>query len=137
MTKAQLAAFLSRDDVIARVVRRFGELEWLLNLLLTRYFTAQDRFWEFADLIVDRLSVSEKIEIVRAMRFHRPLKSQANLVRSLEKLRKLRNALAHGDSLRCDRLHRLHSDNEIMKLLSGWPGLYDREIVANKNRMNR
>ncbi len=137
MNKRQLSSLLSSDDVAGRIIRDVATLEWELELLLTRYFTAQERFDEFWELILARFSFQQKIDILRKMSFPKRMKSQPNAVKSLHKFRKLRNILAHNAYISENELDSIYHDNEIMVFLSDYPKSYLKEFRANKNRINR
>ena len=137
MNKQQLANLLSSDEVAGRIIRDVATLEWELDLMLTRYFTAQEKFYEFGEIILSRFSFQQKIDILKKMSFPARMKSQPNSVRSLNKFRKLRNILAHNAFISDKELNSIYSDNEIMAILSDYPKSYLKEFRANKNRINR
>lgn len=137
MNKSDLRLLISSDEVAGRIIRDTAELEWYVELVLTRYFAAQDRFNEFIDVIIDRMSFFQKIEILRRMKLPAKMKSQPNAVSSLEKLRKIRNILAHSAFISNEEIDKLYRDNELMKILSNYPQSYKRELAATKNRLNR
>jgi len=137
MNKQQLSNLLSSDEIAGRIIRDVATLEWELDLMLTRYFTAQDRFNEFCEIILARFSFQQKIEILRKMSFPARMKSQPNAVKSLDKFRKLRNIMAHNAYISDKELDAIYHDNEIMTFLSDFPKSYLKEFRANKNRINR
>ena len=137
MNKQQLGSLLNSDDVAGRIIRDVATLEWELDLMLTRYFTAQDRFYEFWEIILARFSFQQKIEILHKMSFPARMKSQPNAVKSLNKFRKLRNIMAHNAFISDKELDAIYHDNEIMAFLSDYPKSYLKEFRANKNRINR
>jgi len=134
--KEEIHKIFYSDSNTGRIIKDFAQLEWLLDLVLTRYFTAQERFYEFGELFIARLSIVQKIDILRKMKFHKQMISKKNLVLSLEKLRKFRNILAHSSSLTDNQLKNILSDNELLILLKNFPDNYQKEIKANKNRLN-
>ncbi len=131
MNKSELKLLLSSDEVAGRIIRDTAELEWYVELVLTRYFAAQDRFNEFIDVIIDRMSFFKKIEILRRMKLPAKMKSQPNAVSSLEKLR---NILAHSAFINNEEIDKLYHDNELMKILSTYPQSYKRELAATKKQ---
>jgi hypothetical protein len=137
MNKQQLRTTLSSDEVAGRIIRDVATLEWELDLMLTRYFTAQERFDEFREIILNRFSFQQKIDIFEKMGFPAPMKSQPNAVKSLNKFKKLRNILAHNAFIADKELESIYSDNEIMAILSDYPKSYLKEFRANKARINR
>jgi len=137
MNKQELGNLLSSDEVAGRIIRDVAELEWELDLMLTRYFTAQDFFEDFGEIILSRFSFQQKIEILGKMSLPKRMKSQPNVVKSLNKFRKLRNILAHKAYVSDRDLNSIYDDNEIMSFLSGYPESYLKEFRATKNRINR
>jgi hypothetical protein len=137
MNKKELGKLLMSDEVAGRIIRDVAELEWGLDLMLTRYFTAQERFTEFSEIILARFSFQQKIDVLNKMTFPARMKSQPNAVKSLNKFKKLRNILAHSAYISDEELDSIYSDNEIMAILSDYPGTYLKEFRANKNRLNR
>jgi len=137
MKKQELLRLLSSDEVAGRIIRDVATLEWELDLMLTRYFTAQERFEEFHEIILNRFSFQQKIDILNKMSFPARMKSQPNAVKSLMKFKKLRNILAHNSYISDRELETIYSDNEIMEILSGYPKSYLKEFRANKTRINR
>ena len=135
--KEKLKSLLVSDEVAGRIIRDTAELEANLDLMLTGYFSSHERFFEFEDIILSRLSFQQKIDILRKMSFRTKMKSQPNAVNSLEKFRKIRNILAHNAYISDEKLNSLQSDNEIMRILSNYPKSYLLEFRANKNRINR
>ena len=137
MNKKELGKLLMSDEVAGRIIRDVAELEWGLDLMLTRYFTAQERFAEFSEIILARFSFQQKIDVLNKMTFPVRMKSQPNAVTSLNKFKKLRNILAHSAYISDEELDSIYSDNEIMAILSDYPGTYLKEFRANNNRLNR
>lgn len=137
MNKKELGKLLMSDEVAGRIIRDVAELEWGLDLMLTRYFTAQERFAEFSEIILARFSFQQKIDVLNKMTFPARMKSQPNAVKSLNKFKKLRNILAHSAYISDEELDSIYSDNEIMAILSDYPGTYLKEFRSNKNRLNR
>lgn len=137
MNKKELGKLLMSDEVAGRIIRDVAELEWGLDLMLTGYFTAQERFTEFSEIILARFSFQQKIDVLNKMTFPARMKSQPNAVKSLNKFKKLRNILAHSAYISDEELDSIYSDNEIMAILSDYPGTYLKEFRANKNRLNR
>ena len=137
MNKNELKILLMSDEVVGRIIRDVAEIEWELDLMLTRYFTAQERFNEFSDLILARFSFQQKIDLLNKMSFPARMKSQPNAVKSLNKFKKLRNILAHSPYISDEELNTIYTDNEIMSIISSYPDSYLKELRANKNRINR
>ena len=55
-----LAKTLNSDENAGYIIRDIANLECNLDLLLTRFFTAQERFEEFENVIMSRFTFFEK-----------------------------------------------------------------------------
>ena len=137
MTPKEFEKLIRSDEVAGKVIRFCAIFEGRLDWLIARYFTTDERISEFYDLIITRLSLYEKIQILKNMSFHRKMKSQENIVSSMESIRKLRNALAHNSYLTEKELKKLYSDENIRKILSNYPKGLSKEKNALENRFSR
>ena len=137
MNIAYFENLLSSEELTVRVIKDFAELEWNHDLLITRYFTAQERYDEFFDIIVGNMNFNQKIEIFSKMSLPKKWVSRDNAVRSLKKLRKLRNLLAHSFELTDEDIHVIASDNELARILINYPKSYNREIINIKIRLRK
>jgi len=133
----QIHKILSSNEVIGKIIRDVAGLEWELELVLTRYFATQERFFEFWQLLMDRFTFAEKIDILRKMKLPTKMKSQANAAKSLDKFRKVRNILAHHGNLSEKEIAMVESDNELRKLFQDFPKSFDDEARNTSNRLNR
>jgi hypothetical protein len=136
MDKNYLIDLLTSKELVVQVVKDFAELEWNLDIILTRYFTAQERYDEFFDIIVGSLTFNQKMEIFTKMTLPKRWVSRDKAVHSLKKLRKLRNLLAHSFEITSDDIHTIASDNELSRILTDYPKSYNREIINTKNRLH-
>lgn len=127
---------LQSDDFAGHIIRWVAIFESRLDSLLSVYFVGFKVDFEFEDLLLSRLSFYEKIEILRKLKFDRPLKSQANIVNSLDRLRRLRNALAHTSHMHSSEIEKLRSDKWIESFVLGYPKTVGREKNALENRFS-
>jgi hypothetical protein len=128
---------LQSDDFAGHIIRWVTIFESRLDSLLSVYFIGLRAGNDFEELVLSRLSFYEKIEILRKIKFDRPLKSQANIVNSLERLRRLRNALAHTSTNMPDsEIAKLRSDKWIESFVLGYPKTVGREKNALENRFS-
>ena len=132
-----IEGLLASEELVVRVIKDFAELEWNLDLLLTRYFTAQERYDEFFDIIVGSLNFNQKIEIFAKMSLPQKGLSTNNAARSLKKLRKLRNLLAHTYEWTQGEIQKISTDNELARILANYPKSYDSEIINTKIRLRK
>ena len=133
--KDHVRRVLAPDENAGRIVRGFAELEWNLELLLTRYFATQERFNEFNEILMGRFTMRQKIELLRRMTLPRRMRARDNAVSSLEKLLFLRNIVAHSSFATDEDCERLASDNEIWRALEQFPKSFNLEVRNVKNRL--
>jgi hypothetical protein len=132
----QFADLLQSDDFAGHIIRWVAIFESRLESLLSIYFVGLQVNFEFEELVLSRLSFYEKIEILRKIKFDRPLRSQPNIVNSLDKLRRLRNALAHTSYIQKDEIEKLRSDKWIENFVLGYPKTVGREKNTLENRFS-
>ena len=94
-TQDRFVELLQFDDFAGHIIRWVAIFETRLDEWLAAYFSNRRHDMEFHELVLSRLSFAAKIEILRNIALPRPLKSKHNIVVSLDRLRRLRNALAH------------------------------------------
>ena len=132
----RFAGLLQSDDFAGHIIRWVAIFEWRLDSVLAVYFVGPRADLDFDDLILSRLSFYEKIEVLRKLKFDRPLRSQVNIVLSLDKLRRLRNALAHTSHMPPHEVEKLRSDKWIEAFVLGYPKTVGREKNALENRFS-
>ena len=132
--KDQFFELLQSDDFAGHIIRWVAIWESRLDSLLSEYFVGLRVDFEFSELVLSKLSFYEKIEVLRKLKFSRPLKSQANIVSSLDKLRRLRNALAHTSYMPLAEVEKLRADQWIHAFVVGYPKTVGREKNALENR---
>lgn len=135
-SKDIFAELLQSDDFAGHIIRWVAIFESRLDSLLSIYFVGMRVDFEFEELVLSRVSFYEKIEILRKIEFGRPLKSQANIVNSLDKLRRLRNALAHTFYMPKEEIEKLRTDKWVEGFVLGYPKTVGREKSALENRFS-
>ena len=88
------------------------------------------------DQVLSRMSFAAKIDLLRNVRFAKPLRSQKGVVEELDKLRKLRNVLAHNHYLSERDIYRLRSDKWIFDFVLNHPQSTGRVKNAMENRFS-
>ena len=127
---------MQSDEFAGHIIRWVAIFESRLDSLISVYFVGLHADFQFQELVLTRLSFYEKIEILRKIRFKRPMKSQANIVASLDRLRRLRNALAHTSQMPIHEIARLRADKWIESFVLDYPASVGREKNALENRFS-
>ena len=128
---------LQCDEFAGHIIRWVAIFEIRLDFLLSAYFVAPHLYGTFADAILGQLSFRRKIEILKALKLNRPLRSRDNIVNSLGRLLTLRNALAHSSHMSPDEVKKLRSDKWIYDFVSGYPKTVGKEKNALENRFSK
>jgi hypothetical protein len=138
--KEMFATRLQSDAFAGHIIRWVAIFESRLDSVLSAYFSDPYRSTEthlqFSELVLSRLSFFEKIEILRGLKFDRLMKSQKNIVDSLDRLRRLRNALAHTSHMPDDEIRKLRSDKWLVDFVERYPASVGREKNALENRFS-
>lgn len=134
--KDRFSELLQSNEFAGHIIRWVSIFEGSLDNLLSAYFANRKHVADFYQLVLPRLSFAEKIDILRNIKLKRPLRSQQNIVASLDRLRRLRNALAHNMHLPEDEFRRLRSDKWTVDFVSGYPKSIGREKNALENRFS-
>lgn len=144
-TKRELELFEKRvrsDEYAGRVIKWTSIFESRLDFLLSAYFVnpvlsdSRDPTSLFLNQVLSRMSFAAKIDVLRNTRFANPLKSQRGVVDTLDKLRKLRNVLAHNSYLSDSELSKLRSDEWIFRFVIDHPQSMGRTKNAMENRFS-
>lgn len=138
-TRDRFERLLQSNDFAGHIIRWVAIFESRLDLLLSSYFVP----WgdghlplQFHELVLSRLAFHEKIQILRGIKFRRAMKSQKNIVDTLDRLRRLRNALAHSSHMPEEEIRKLRSDKWIVQFVEGYPASVGREKNALENRFS-
>jgi len=89
-----IAEVLNRDEVRSRVLKDGAFFDAFIGVTIGMYFTPSDRFREFHDLVIERLSFDERLRVLEKL----PLKKFYKSVSALPVIRKVqqaRNFIAH------------------------------------------
>ncbi|WP_156480497.1 hypothetical protein [Aquipseudomonas alcaligenes] len=138
MTRAtdRFEELLQSHEFSGHIIRWVAIFEGRLDGVLSVHFSGLESTYEFYELILSRLSFYEKIEILRKIDFGKSLKSQENTALHLDKLRRLRNALAHAAHMPPDEIRKLRSDKWIESFVLGYPKSIGKEKNALENRLS-
>ena len=128
------ATILNSHEVRGRIIQDVASMEFNLDVLISIYFTRDDRHSLFHSTIMDKMAFSQKIEILREIVKGKPYKS-AEVVQRLNRIRKLRNAIAHTNVL--STYEKIFKDEGIINILSNYPESYKNEIEAIKRQLRR
>ena len=132
MSKKEFKKKINSDDLAGRVIRLCAIFEDRLDGILTEYFVNQNCRIEFHELILERMSLFQKLEIMEKLRFGKGSRSRINFVASLKSLRKLRNVLAHNYSMHNEKeVEKLYSD----QLIRSWVLNYPKSMSDEKRNM--
>lgn len=122
-----LAKTLNSPEVVASVIRLAAVMESRLDKYLSLEFGGRGRLDEFAEYIAPTLSLPLKLRILKGLKFHRPMKSVTNIVSSLERLRVIRNKLAHEWYFGEAQIKAFQSDRMLVAFLLGYPKSFSKE----------
>jgi len=90
--------------------------------MLAFYFAKESTLSELNSLVIDGLSLAQKLDLLKAIKLGAGAKSRDNLIKSLTSLKKIRNHLAHSYyHAEDDELKKLYSDIFIRNLVLGFP----------------
>lgn len=130
----KFATLLNSHDVRGRLIQDVAFIDILLGVIISMYFTRDDRHLLFHSTIMDKMAFYQKIEILREIVNGKPYKS-AEVVQRLNRIRKLRNAIAHTNVL--STYEKIFKDEGIINILSNYPESYKNEIEAIKRQLRR
>lgn len=134
MKRTKIAEVLNRDDVRSRVMKDGAYFDVFLGIAIGMYFTSDDRFSAFHELIIDRLSFDEKLRAIEKLPLKKSYKSIAALP-VIRHIQKVRNLVAHEWHIH-DRDRRIINANWLY-LFSDYPVSYDTPIKLARSRLWR
>jgi len=131
MSRSEFNKIIDSDEFAGKVIRLCVVFEDRLGFILTAYFTrSNDRWLEFHELVIEKMSLYQKIELLEKINCGKDTKSRNNFIASLKSLRKIRNGLAHSYSVHSmDDLDKLYSDSRIRSLVLDYP-----KSISNEKR---
>ena len=118
---------LRSNDIIAEVIKLSASVDFKLDLYLGIQFGGPVRIDDFLEFIAPRLALAEKIDILKKMKFHRAMKSHANIIESAERIRRIRNKLAHVHFLKPEDIKKIQADRKLVTFILGYPKTFEVE----------
>lgn len=125
-----LLKLLNENDVRGTVIRDAAALEDALGLALTFYFTTNQRYQSFEELVLPRLGLNDKLTILEKLPYRKQYKS-LEAFKLIRHLQRVRNILAHRSHI-SDYPKEIKSE-EWAYLFVDWPVTYSR-VVGNAHR---
>ncbi|GAB0150919.1 hypothetical protein [Marinobacterium sp. BA1] len=128
MSRKEFDKRINSDEIAGRAIRLCAIFEDRLNNILAEYFALRDRWGDFHEHFLERMSLIQKLDLLQKLDFGSGSKSRTNFVTSLKSLRKLRNVMAHNYSLHNEEeLSKLYSDENIRKWVLNYPKSFSDE----------
>lgn len=118
-----------RGDIILSSISH----EAILDSFLKGYFAYPPKQGEFERIVLNRLSISQKIDIFAGLEFRSSLKSFPELVKILRGINRLRNYAAHAWWGDCEKVLKLADNEFVRRFISKYP----QSATATKNRMRK
>jgi len=134
MEHSALAKLLNRDDVRGRIIRDAAVIDLEMGVAICIYFTTNQRFDSFHELMVDKLGFNQKLEILEKIPYQKRYLSLKSLSH-IRHLQQIRNYLAHR--------HCVHQDDRKFvsaawkQLFSDYPKSYDAAVHAARRSIGR
>jgi hypothetical protein len=113
---------LHDHSFVGHVLRTSALAEFDLDILLTVYFTRDDRSEEFLQSIIPNVTFDRKIQILEQLPLRKKLKTVSRVIPNLRRLKKIRNLVAHSAVISPKKVEKLFQDNEVARLLLDYPG---------------
>jgi hypothetical protein len=118
---------LKSNDIVAEVIKFSAWWESSLDIYLAIEFSGPNRIDDFLNLVAPCMSMAQKIEALKRMKFHKPMKSHSNIIDSLTRVRKIRNKLAHAHRIDDREVQKIQSDRKLVKFILGYPESFRKE----------
>jgi len=129
---------LASDHLSGGIIRLTAIYEDRLGLMLAFYFAQPRAVKELSDLVIERLSLAQKLDLLKAINLGAGTKSRDNLIKSLASLKKIRNHLAHSYYyVEEDELKKLYSDMFIRSLILNFPKSLSNEKRNLESRVSK
>lgn len=129
----QLTEALGSNEIIAEVIKFSAVWEAALDSYLAIEFGGTTaRYDDFVEFIAPNLSFARKIEIFKNLSLVGKSESHSEIVSTLNRVRKVRNHLAHAQRLDTSTIARIQSDRPLVDFILGHPSSFKRE--GNKLR---
>jgi hypothetical protein len=134
-SKWKLHNLLTQPVVVGDILHVANLLEFDLNLALIDFFAPPDRRDTFEELVLSELRFHQKIEIFRRLPINKALKSYRLALTSVTRIKKVRNFVAHGFSIREKELEKMAKDKEFMAMFDDYPKSLHRELKLARLRL--
>lgn len=105
-----------------------------LGVAIGMYFTTHERFHDFHELIVERMTFDQKIRILEKLPYKKAYKSIAALP-VIRQVQQVRNLLAHEYYI--DRRHRKLQGASWLELFADYPASYEKPVKLARQRLLR
>jgi hypothetical protein len=129
---------LASDHLSGGVIRLAAIYEDRLGFMLAFYFAKPRAVKELSDLVIDKLSLAQKLELLKAIDLGAGTRSRDNLIKSLASLKKIRNHLAHTYyHIEEGELKKLYSDMFIRNLVLNFPKSLSDEKRDLESRVSK
>lgn len=130
----RLKEALRSNDIIAEVIKFSAVWEATLDSYLAFEFGGTTaRFDDFVEFVAPNLTFSRKIEIFKSLSLVGKSKSHSEIVATLNRVRKIRNHLAHAQRLDPQTIARIQSDRSLVAFILEHPSSFKRESRKLKN----
>lgn len=134
MNLKDIAETLNRDEVRSRVMKDGAFFDTFIGIAIGMYFTTQERFPKFYELIIERLNFDEKIRALERLPYRKPYKSALALP-VIRQVQQARNFIAHEWYAHQDH-HKLRKANWL-SLFSNYPASYTEPVKLARQRLLR
>ena len=119
---------LRSNDIIAEVIKFSAIWEaGLDNYLAIEFGGTTERYDDFIELIAPNMQFARKIEIFKKMSFPHQTKSHSGIVKTLTRIRKIRNHLAHAQRMDAETITKIQSDRDLVSFILNYPDSFKKE----------
>jgi hypothetical protein len=112
--RVRLGVILANEQVRGEIISLSITLEAILDEFLSRYFAHKAKEGEFERIVLTKMTISQKIDVLRGIDFPKTLKSFLALVSIYQGVNRLRNHCAHAHWGDGDKIAKL-ADNEFIR----------------------
>ena len=120
-TPHELKRLFYEKEFIGEVLRSSTLLESELDVLLCHFFCRKIRVKDALDKLMPEVSFNTKIELLAALPIRKKTKSYSVAIGRLRAFRRLRNLVAHQWTTTALEVEKLCKNQEIAKMLDGYP----------------
>ncbi len=129
-----IAKVLNQDEVRSRVMKDGAFFDAFIGVAIGMYFTTSERFTEFHELIIDRLTFEERIRVLEKLPYKKPYKSIAALP-VIRQVQQARNLITHEYYI--DHRHRKLQRANWLELFADYPASYTKPVMLARQRLLR